>query len=75
MGRPSFLRIPSPLCPAVGRVVLAYEALSHHASVCENTMSFPVTSDASVTCSDLTFRWADDTTVFDGLSMAVGRGR
>ncbi|MFC9938016.1 ABC-F family ATP-binding cassette domain-containing protein [Nocardiopsis alba] len=38
-------------------------------------MSFPVTSDASVTCSDLTFRWADGTTVFDGLSMAVGRGR
>ncbi|MET9795370.1 ABC-F family ATP-binding cassette domain-containing protein [Nocardiopsis alba] len=38
-------------------------------------MSFPVTSDVSVTCSDLTFRWADGTTVFDGLSMAVGRGR
>ncbi|MBR8744209.1 ABC-F family ATP-binding cassette domain-containing protein [Nocardiopsis sp. MG754419] len=38
-------------------------------------MSQPVTSDVSVTCSDLTFRWPEGTTVFDGLSLSVGRGR
>ena len=38
-------------------------------------MHHPVTSDVSVTCSDLTFRWSDGTTLFDGLSMSVSRGR
>ncbi|MEV0590638.1 ATP-binding cassette domain-containing protein [Nonomuraea cavernae] len=31
--------------------------------------------NASVTCSALSFRWPDGTTVFDGLSLSVGRGR
>ncbi|WP_017602754.1 ABC-F family ATP-binding cassette domain-containing protein [Nocardiopsis alkaliphila] len=38
-------------------------------------MHHPVTCDVSVTCSDLTFRWPDGTTLFDGLSMSVARGR
>lgn len=32
-------------------------------------------SDASVSCSQLTFNWPDDTPVFDGLSFTVGAGR
>ncbi|MFE1175450.1 ribosomal protection-like ABC-F family protein [Streptomyces sp. NPDC058773] len=32
-------------------------------------------SDASVTCSQLTFSWPDDTPVFEGLSFTVGAGR
>ncbi|MFI7442883.1 ABC-F family ATP-binding cassette domain-containing protein [Nonomuraea indica] len=38
-------------------------------------MAHPITPSASVTCSALTFRWPDGTTVFDGLSLTVGRGR
>lgn len=38
-------------------------------------MSHPLTPTASLTCSALTFRWPDGTEVFDGLSLAVGRGR
>ncbi|MEO3812719.1 ATP-binding cassette domain-containing protein [Sphaerisporangium sp. B11E5] len=30
---------------------------------------------ASVSCSGLSFQWADGTAVFDGLSLTVGRGR
>lgn len=33
------------------------------------------TPAASLTCSALTFRWADGTPVFDGLSLTIGRGR
>ncbi|BBB00869.1 putative ABC transporter ATP-binding protein [Actinacidiphila reveromycinica] len=32
-------------------------------------------SDASVTCTHLSFSWPDDTPVFDGLSFTVGGGR
>ncbi|WTK95334.1 ATP-binding cassette domain-containing protein [Streptomyces sp. NBC_01508] len=35
----------------------------------------PTTLSASLTCSALSFRWADGTPVFDGLSLSVGRGR
>ncbi|MGI8331753.1 ABC-F family ATP-binding cassette domain-containing protein [Actinomadura scrupuli] len=38
-------------------------------------MSHPLTPSASVTCSDLSFQWPDGTTVFDGLSVSIGRGR
>ncbi|MGW4233533.1 ABC-F family ATP-binding cassette domain-containing protein [Streptomyces sp. NPDC004980] len=38
-------------------------------------MSHPLTPTASLTCSALSFRWPDGTEVFDGLSLAVGRGR
>ncbi|MGW7480914.1 ABC-F family ATP-binding cassette domain-containing protein [Nonomuraea muscovyensis] len=38
-------------------------------------MAHPITPSASLTCSALTFRWPDGTTVFDGLSLTVGRGR
>ena len=32
-------------------------------------------TEPTLTCSGLTFRWPDGTTVFDGLSLTVGRGR
>lgn len=38
-------------------------------------MSTPTTSGASVTCSALSYRWADGTGVFDGLNLSIGRGR
>ncbi|MEU2837963.1 ATP-binding cassette domain-containing protein [Streptomyces sp. NPDC007076] len=38
-------------------------------------MATPTIPGASLTCSALSFRWPDGTTVFDGLSLAVGRGR
>ncbi|TDQ54475.1 ATP-binding cassette domain-containing protein [Actinorugispora endophytica] len=38
-------------------------------------MSESTVPSAAVTCSDLSFRWPDGTTVFDGLSLGVGRGR
>ena len=38
-------------------------------------MATPLTPGAAVTCSALTFQWPDGTTVFDGLSLSVGRGR
>ncbi|MFG2222304.1 ABC-F family ATP-binding cassette domain-containing protein [Streptomyces sp. NPDC048644] len=38
-------------------------------------MATPVTPSTSLTCSALTFRWPDGTTVFDGLSLGIGRGR
>jgi ATPase subunit of ABC transporter with duplicated ATPase domains len=38
-------------------------------------MASPITPSASVTCSALSFRWPDGTTVFDGLSLTIGRGR
>ncbi|GAB2487040.1 ABC-F family ATP-binding cassette domain-containing protein [Nocardiopsis aegyptia] len=33
------------------------------------------TATAAVACSDLSFQWKDGTTVFDGLSLTLGRGR
>ncbi|MEU9461408.1 ATP-binding cassette domain-containing protein [Streptomyces sp. NPDC048312] len=38
-------------------------------------MATPTTPHASVTCSALTFRWPDGTTVLDGLSLSIGLGR
>jgi ATPase subunit of ABC transporter with duplicated ATPase domains len=38
-------------------------------------MTTPITPTASVTCSALSFRWPDGTTVFDGLNLGIGRGR
>ncbi|MCW2901840.1 MAG: transporter [Streptosporangiaceae bacterium] len=38
-------------------------------------MANPITPSASVTCSGLSFQWPDGTTVFDGLSLSIGRGR
>ncbi|MES9512211.1 ATP-binding cassette domain-containing protein [Streptomyces sp. NPDC000609] len=38
-------------------------------------MATPTIPGASLTCSALTFRQPDGTTVFDGLSLAIGRGR
>ncbi|MEU8475415.1 ABC-F family ATP-binding cassette domain-containing protein [Streptomyces hygroscopicus] len=38
-------------------------------------MAPSTTPSASVTCSAVSFRWPDGTTVFDGLSLSVGRGR
>lgn len=35
----------------------------------------PTPPTASLTCSALSFQWADGTPVFDGLSLSVGRGR
>nr|QQZ01634.1 ABC transporter [Streptomyces sp.] len=38
-------------------------------------MAASPTPGASVTCSAVSFQWADGTSVFDGLSLAIGRGR
>ncbi|MFD7530870.1 ABC-F family ATP-binding cassette domain-containing protein [Streptomyces sp. NPDC059849] len=38
-------------------------------------MATPTTPHASLTCSALTFRWPDGTSVLDGLSLSIGRGR
>jgi ATPase subunit of ABC transporter with duplicated ATPase domains len=38
-------------------------------------MADPITPGAAVTCSNLSFQWPDGTTLFDGLSLTVGRGR
>ncbi|MFE4957308.1 ABC-F family ATP-binding cassette domain-containing protein [Streptomyces sp. NPDC056653] len=38
-------------------------------------MTNPIAPSTSVTCSALSFQWPDGTTVFDGLSLAIGRGR
>ncbi|MFE7468647.1 ABC-F family ATP-binding cassette domain-containing protein [Streptomyces sp. NPDC057499] len=38
-------------------------------------MATPTAPSTSLTCSALTFRWPDGTTVFDGLSLSIGRGR
>jgi ATPase subunit of ABC transporter with duplicated ATPase domains len=38
-------------------------------------MANPTTPSTSVTCSALSFQWPDGTTVFDGLSVTIGRGR
>ncbi|MFD7496280.1 ATP-binding cassette domain-containing protein [Streptomyces sp. NPDC059832] len=38
-------------------------------------MATPTTPHASLTCSALSFRWPDGTTVLDGLSLSIGRGR
>jgi len=38
-------------------------------------MANPITSTPSVTCSGLSLRWPDGTTVFDGLNLSIGRGR
>ncbi|MEU0633598.1 ATP-binding cassette domain-containing protein [Streptomyces sp. NPDC005989] len=38
-------------------------------------MATPTTPHASLTCSALTFRWPDGTTVLDGLSLSIDRGR
>ncbi|WP_327259622.1 ATP-binding cassette domain-containing protein [Streptomyces sp. NBC_01240] len=38
-------------------------------------MATPTTPSASLTCSALSFQWPDGTTVFDGLSLSIGRGR
>ncbi|MFF1736956.1 ABC-F family ATP-binding cassette domain-containing protein [Streptomyces sp. NPDC058247] len=38
-------------------------------------MATPTAPSASLTCSALSFQWQDGTPVFDGLSLAVGRGR
>ncbi|MWA15627.1 ABC-F family ATP-binding cassette domain-containing protein [Streptomyces sp. BA2] len=38
-------------------------------------MPLPTTPSASLTCSALTFQWPDGTSVFDGLSVSIGRGR
>ncbi|MFE3941990.1 ABC-F family ATP-binding cassette domain-containing protein [Streptomyces sp. NPDC059118] len=38
-------------------------------------MATPTIPGASLTCSALSFRRPDGTTVFDGLSLAIGRGR
>ncbi|PVE11091.1 ATP-binding cassette domain-containing protein [Streptomyces scopuliridis] len=38
-------------------------------------MATPTTPSASLTCSGLSFQWPDGTTVFDGLSLTIGRGR
>ncbi|GAA3091013.1 ATP-binding cassette domain-containing protein [Streptomyces rectiviolaceus] len=35
----------------------------------------PATPNASLTCSALSFQWPDGTSVFDGLSVSIGRGR
>ncbi|WP_146603973.1 hypothetical protein [Micromonospora deserti] len=41
----------------------------------ETTHGEPTAPSASVTCSDLSFQWPDRTTIFDGLSVRIGRGR
>lgn len=38
-------------------------------------MSVPTTPSVSLTCSALAFQWPDGTSVFDGLSVSIGRGR
>ncbi|WP_248965115.1 ABC-F family ATP-binding cassette domain-containing protein [Sphaerisporangium perillae] len=38
-------------------------------------MADPTTPSTSVTCSALSFQWPDGTTVFDGLSLSIPRGR
>jgi ATPase subunit of ABC transporter with duplicated ATPase domains len=38
-------------------------------------MANPITPSASLTCSALSFHWPDGTTVFDGLSLSIGRSR
>ncbi|MDX6330870.1 MAG: hypothetical protein QOI83_3253, partial [Streptomycetaceae bacterium] len=38
-------------------------------------MANSITPSASVTCSALSFHWPDGTTVFDGLSLSIGRSR
>jgi len=38
-------------------------------------MAAPLTPTASLTCSALSLRWPDGTTVFDGLNLSIGRGR
>ncbi|MFE4368318.1 ATP-binding cassette domain-containing protein [Streptomyces sp. NPDC056835] len=38
-------------------------------------MALPIIPSASLTCSALSFQWPDGTTVFDGLSLTIGRGR
>ncbi|GAA0898946.1 ATP-binding cassette domain-containing protein [Streptomyces asiaticus] len=38
-------------------------------------MAASPTPSASVTCSAVSFQWADGTPVFDGLSLGIGRGR
>ncbi|CDR16777.1 ABC-F family ATP-binding cassette domain-containing protein [Streptomyces iranensis] len=38
-------------------------------------MAASPTPSASVTCSAVSFQWADGTSVFDGLSLGIGRGR
>ncbi|MFE4914004.1 ABC-F family ATP-binding cassette domain-containing protein [Streptomyces sp. NPDC056652] len=38
-------------------------------------MATPTTPTASLTCSALSFQWPDGTTLFDGLSLTIGRGR
>lgn len=38
-------------------------------------MSVPTTPSVSLTCSALSFQWPDGTSVFDGLSVSIGRGR
>ena len=38
-------------------------------------MAHPNAPSASVTCSALSFQWPDGTTVFDELSLTIGRGR
>ncbi|MFF3125430.1 ABC-F family ATP-binding cassette domain-containing protein [Streptomyces sp. NPDC057908] len=38
-------------------------------------MATPTAPSASLTCSALSFQWLDGTTVFDGLSLSIGRGR
>jgi ATPase subunit of ABC transporter with duplicated ATPase domains len=40
-----------------------------------NTPGTPAAPGAALTCSALSFRWPDGTTVFDGLSVSMGRGR
>ena len=37
-------------------------------------MTHPIAPSAAVTCSSLSFRWPDGTSVFDGLSLGIGRG-
>jgi ATPase subunit of ABC transporter with duplicated ATPase domains len=38
-------------------------------------MTSPITPAAAVTCSALSLRWPDGTTVFDGLNLTIGPGR
>ncbi|MFJ9680700.1 ABC-F family ATP-binding cassette domain-containing protein [Streptomyces sp. NPDC101194] len=38
-------------------------------------MATPTAPSASLTCSALSFQWPDGTTVLDGLSLSIGRGR
>ncbi|WTU46682.1 ATP-binding cassette domain-containing protein [Streptomyces sp. NBC_00057] len=38
-------------------------------------MATPTAPSASLTCSALSFQWPDGTSVFDGLSLSIGRGR